>query len=76
MQGHLATQRLLSVCNEHEVGGMPLMQIFFFATFCFQPIVMSKVVTVVMYWLGLYMGGRAWELRPRKGANLAFNSGW
>lgn len=34
---------------------------------CLRVVAARRCLLVVMYWLALYMGGRAWELRPRIG---------
>ena len=59
---------LLDECNNFTGAfGMPVLSIFFLTTLFFQPVVLLKFMTSIMYWLSLYMGGRAWELRPGKG---------
>ena len=44
----------------------PLLSAFSTATFAFLPVIIVKLLTLVIYWLALYNGGRAWELRPRR----------
>lgn len=43
----------------------PILTVFSRATFVFLPVIIVKLLTLVVYWLALYNGGRAWELRPR-----------
>ena len=45
--------------------GVPILSAFSVSTFVFLPVIIVKLLTLVIYWLALYNGGRAWELRPR-----------
>lgn len=50
--------------------GISVLSLFASTTSFFLPHVQLKCLTVVMYWLALYSGGRAFELRPKASAAI------